>query len=168
MKLVRPNMTHEDAAKEFVAGFKWDTNDIYFLRELDKYVTCNYRAWLRYIEKIRRKHHFIQYFCMHNDKIIGMVEIRCSREHWLVARFGHIGYIISPTYRGMGYAKCMLTLALKATKNLTHSTVVITCDDNNIPSYKTIERCGGVLKTKFKEPGTGQLKRQYMFWRSKN
>lgn len=166
MQLVRPNLTHEAAAKEFVASFRWNDNDIYFIRELDRYVNCNYRAWLRYIEKLRRRHHFIQYFCVEDDKIIGMVEIRYSREHWLIARFGHIGYILSPQYRGLGYAKCMLYLALKIARQTTRGPIVITCDDDNVRSYKTIKRCGGVLKAKFKEPTTGKLKRQYLVWRN--
>lgn len=165
MQLVRPNLSHEAAALEFVTSFRWNDADIYFLRELDRYVHCNYRAWLRYIEQIRKKHHFIQYFCIQDDKIIGMVEIRYSREHWLLARFGHIGYIISPRYRGQGYSKCMLHLALDIAKQVNKSAIVVTCDDNNIPSYRTIERCGGRLKSKFTEPSTGVLKRQYMFWR---
>ena len=168
MQLVRPNITHEAAAKEFVASFRWNDKDIYFLRELDRYVNCNYRAWLKYIEKIRRKHHFVQYFCMHNNKIIGMVEIRYSREHWLVARFGHIGYILGPSYRGKGYAKCMLRIALQIAESMMLGPIVITCDENNVASYKTIERCGGILKAKFKEPSTNALKRQYLFWRNIN
>ena len=167
MKLVRPNLTHEAAAKEFVASFRWNDNDIFFLRELDRYVHCNYRAWLRYIEKIRRRHHFIQYFCIENNQIIGMVEIRYAREHWLIARFGHIGYILSPQYRGKGYAKCMLHLALKIAMQMTRSPIVITCDDDNVPSYKTIKRCGGVLKAKFRDPSTEKIKRQYIVWRNK-
>lgn len=165
MKLIRPNITHEAAAKEFVESFRWHDKDIYFIRELDRYVNCSYRAWLRYIEEIRKKHHFVQYFCVHNNKIIGMVEIRYSREHWLVARFGHIGYILSPKYRNKGYAKCMLHLSLKIAKKLTRAPIVITCDDNNVPSYKTIERCGGQLKAKFKDPDSRILKRQYIVWR---
>ena len=166
MKLVRPNMSHEEAAKEFVATFKWNDRDIYFLRELDRYVDFSYRAWLRYIEKVRKRHHFIQYFCIHNDKIIGMVEIRYAREHWLVARFGHIGYILSPEYRGKGYAKCMLRLALQIAQKMTRGPIVITCDDDNVPSYRTIKRCGGIFKAKFKDPTTGNIKRQYLFWRN--
>ena len=167
MKLVRPNLTHEEAAKQFVAEFAEDREHIYFLRELDKYVDYNYRAWLRYIERVRIKHQFIQYFCIHNNQIVGMVELRYNKDRLLVSNFGHIGYIVSPKRRGNGYAKCMLFLALQAISNIVRGPIIVTCDDDNIPSSKTIRACGGTLKAKFKEPGTGILKRQYIFWRKK-
>ena len=168
MKLVRPNLSHEQAAKRFTSEFTWYDSDIYFLRELNRYITCNYRAWLRHIEKVRRRHHFVQYFCMHEDKIIGMVEIRYTKDRLITSHFGHIGYILGPAYRGKGYAKCMLKLALQVTEQLVPGTIIVTCDDANTPSYKTIERCGGILKAKYNEPGTNNLKRQYIFWRHKN
>ena len=165
MKLVRPNLSHEEAAKQFVSEFSLCDQDIYFLRELNRYITCNYKAWLRYINKIYRKYKFAQYFCIHEGKIIGMVEIRHNKDRLLISHFGHIGYILGPQYRGKGYAKCMLYLALKITKQIVPGPIILTCDETNIASYKTIERCGGILKAKYKEPGTQIPKRQYIFRR---
>ena len=53
---------------------------------------------------------------------------------------GHIGYHIDESYRGHGYAYqalCLLEKVLSA-KGIDH--VRITCEKNNIPSKKTIEK----------------------------
>ena len=61
---------------------------------------------------------------------------------------GHIGYVVVPELRRRGYATMMLRLALKiANEKLGIRRVLVTCDDDNIGSIRTIEKCGGVLET---------------------
>ena len=42
----------------------------------------------------------------------------------------------------------MLRLLLERLKKLGRDKVLLTCDDNNIGSVKTIENCNGILKDK--------------------
>ena len=59
---------------------------------------------------------------------------------------GHIGYSIRPSERMKGYAKVQLSLALDYLRQLGEMKILVTCDDDNIGSYKTIESCGGILE----------------------
>ena len=60
---------------------------------------------------------------------------------------GHIGYGMSPQYRGRGWAPLMLALGLEKAKALGIDRALVTCNDDNLPSAGTIEACGGVLGT---------------------
>ena len=78
--------------------------------------------------------------------IIGMVNIRHYLNDRLLKTSGHIGYSIRPSERRKGYGKLQLKLALQFIKDLGVKEVLITCDEDNIASAKTIESCGGELE----------------------
>lgn len=61
---------------------------------------------------------------------------------------GHIGYGVRKSERRKGYAHEMLKLLLEKIKQLEIDKVLITCDDNNIGSAKTIESCNGIMQDK--------------------
>lgn len=92
-------------------------------------------------------------------KILGGIDIRHRLNDSLLAFGGHIGYGIVPSERGKGYAKAQLRLALPVAKSLGVSRALITCDDGNTPSARTIEALGGVLEDKRAE--NGGLVRRY-------
>jgi predicted acetyltransferase len=58
---------------------------------------------------------------------------------------GHIGYQIRPSMRRKGYGILQLQLVLPKAWELGLKRVLITCDDNNIGSYKIIEANAGIL-----------------------
>ena len=66
---------------------------------------------------------------------------------------GHIGYGMSPPYRGRGWAPLMLALGLEKAKALGIDRALVTCNDDNLPSAGTIEACGGVLENVVLEEG---------------
>lgn len=66
---------------------------------------------------------------------------------------GHIGYGMSPPYRGRGWAPLMLALGLEKAKALGIDRALVTCNDDNLPSARTIEACGGVLENVVLEEG---------------
>jgi predicted acetyltransferase len=78
--------------------------------------------------------------------IIGRVNIRHSLNERLRARGGHIGYSVAPRYRKKGYALEMLRQSLDYCKRLKLSSVMISCADSNVASWKIIEKNGGVLE----------------------
>jgi predicted acetyltransferase len=95
-----------------------------------------------------------------ND-LVGRLSIRHSLTDFLLKFGGHIGYGVVPQFRQKGYAKEMLRQALPVAKGLGIQKALITCDDNNIGSLKTIEAHGGILENKLEvEPGK-PLKRRY-------
>lgn len=89
------------------------------------------------------------YFIIDDDKFIGKINIRVNLTEALLQYGGHIGYAINPKYWHQGYGTKALELALiKAKTLIKEDNVLITCDDDNIGSYKIIEKNGGILENK--------------------
>ena len=102
-----------------------------------------------------------------NDKneIIGRTSIRHELNDHLLHEAGHIGYGILPEFRLRGYATEILKQSMEYCKNeLGLDRVLVTCDDDNIGSYKTIEKNGGVLENKVirKEDGKTLCRRYWI------
>src|SRR5207237_5541847 len=66
---------------------------------------------------------------------------------------GHIGYAVVPWKRGRGYATRALALMLPVAREVGLAILEITCDDDNEPSRRVIEKNGGVLTGTRPEPG---------------
>ena len=87
------------------------------------------------------------YFLMIDNKIVGHLSIRHSIDNEFLKRYGgHIGYGVRPSERRKGYATIMLALALEKCNELGLEDVMVTCKEDNIGSFKTIENNGGVLE----------------------
>jgi predicted acetyltransferase len=96
------------------------------------------------------------------NRLLGMVNIRHYLNDHLVEFGGHIGYSVRPSERRKGYAKLQLQLALDFLKTLDVKQVLVTCDDQNIASYKTIESCGGVLEDVRHSKEYGMVRRYWI------
>jgi predicted acetyltransferase len=94
-----------------------------------------------------------------NGKYCGRISLRHTLNEYLRNFGGHIGYDIIPSERGHNYATNALELCLKEAKKVGLNEVLVTCDDDNIPSIKTIEKNGGILQDKVKNDGV--LTRRY-------
>ena len=87
------------------------------------------------------------YFAVDDDKFIGVIHIRTRLTEELLQYGGHIGYAVNPKYWKMGYGTEILRLGLiKAKELVQEDKILITCDDDNIGSYKIIEANGGKLE----------------------
>lgn len=79
------------------------------------------------------------------DRVLGAVNIRHTLNEYNFKVGGHIGYGIRPSERRKGYATQILRLALLEAKKLGLDRILVTCDQDNIGSAKTILNNGGVL-----------------------
>ncbi|GAB3811706.1 GNAT family N-acetyltransferase [Tessaracoccus terricola] len=98
------------------------------------------------------------------DEVVGFVSIRHELNDWLRRFGGHIGYSVRPSRRRRGYARAGLALALERCRELGLERVLVTCDDDNVGSYRTIEGAGGVLEDVVdgEEPGDPRLRRYWI------
>lgn len=90
------------------------------------------------------------YVCIRRSdgRIVGMIDLRHRLNDALAKWGGHIGYSTHPDERRKGYAKWMLAHILPEAKQRGIDRVLITCDDDNIASSRTIEANGGVFESK--------------------
>ena len=93
--------------------------------------------------------------------VVGRTSIRHELNDRLVAIGGHIGYAVLPEHRRRGFATEILRLSLVIASSYDICPALVTCDDDNVASIRTIERCGGVLENIVENPDGGPLRRRY-------
>lgn len=91
--------------------------------------------------------------------ILGAIDFRHRLNEELLFHGGHIGYGVRPSERRKGYCSTMLAMLLAELRRLGLGKVLLTCDDDNIGSFRTIEGAGGRLENKVLYEG--KLARRY-------
>ncbi|MBQ6324236.1 MAG: GNAT family N-acetyltransferase [Bacilli bacterium] len=105
------------------------------------------------------------FFAVDGDKLIGVIQIRIRLTEKLLRYGGHIGYGINPKYWKKGYGKELLRIGLNQYQGLIEEdNILITCDDDNIGSYKIIEANGGVLENKVENEDRGEKFITRRYW----
>lgn len=89
--------------------------------------------------------HATTWWIVDNDTYLGAIQLRHTLNDHLLDSGGHIGYGIRPTARRQGHANWALGAVLDEARTMGLPQVLITCDNDNDPSRRTIERHGGVL-----------------------
>ena len=101
-------------------------------------------------------------FAFAGTRIAGRVSIRHELNPYLERFGGHIGYVVVPEFRRRGIATEMLRQALVIAREVLGLVrVLVTCDDDNIGSIRTIEKNGGVLEGITGDPEMTTPKRRY-------
>lgn len=153
INLVKPNLKHkiasEEMKKEFFNNNEKIINGSSLLDQME------YIEWLEHLKnncdpnKTSKDWVTSSTFLAireTDNHIVGIVDIRHNINVEFLSKYGgHIGYAIRPSERKKGYATAMLKLALKYSKTIGLSKVMLGCFSNNIPSKRTIEKCGGIL-----------------------
>jgi predicted acetyltransferase len=81
-----------------------------------------------------------------DDRLVGTITVRDRLTDSLLVVGGHIGYAVRPSARRRGVATAALRLALGLAARHGIDPVLITCEDDNVASARTIEASGGVLE----------------------
>ena len=98
-------------------------------------------------------------FAFEGTRIVGRVSIRHALNPYLERVGGHIGYTVVPEFRRRGVATEMLRQALAIARDeLGLERVLLTCDDDNVGSIRTIEKSGGVFESIVDDPGMAMPK----------
>jgi len=101
-------------------------------------------------------------FAFVGDRIVGRASIRHALNEFLQRVGGHIGYVVVPEFRRRGYATEILRQSLQIARDKCGlHRILVTCDDDNIGSIRTIEKNGGVLENVVEAPDLDKPKRRY-------
>jgi predicted acetyltransferase len=157
-----------DEEGEFLRAHRATTPDVpYFLHYYEEGM-----SFIRYLEVLEERERGMNLppnhvsstflFAFKGRRIVGRVSIRHRLNDVLLRVGGHIGYVVVPEFRRQGHATAILRLALEfAHDKLGHDRVLVTCDDDNIGSIKTIENNGGVLENVVSGSDLDKPKRRY-------
>jgi predicted acetyltransferase len=86
------------------------------------------------------------WWIVEDDTYLGAITLRHQLNDSLLEAGGHIGYGVRPSARRQGLASWALGEVLRRARGLGLSRVLVTCDDDNVGSARTIEKNGGVLE----------------------
>jgi predicted acetyltransferase len=85
------------------------------------------------------------FWWVEGESYIGALRIRPRLDEGLRRYGGHIGYEVRPGSRRRGHASAMLDAALPLALRMGIECALLTCDVDNVPSRRVIERAGGLL-----------------------
>ncbi|KJU97555.1 GNAT family N-acetyltransferase [Streptococcus gordonii] len=81
-----------------------------------------------------------------DGQAVGFLNLRLLLNDHLLQEGGHIGYSIRPSARGKGLAKEQLRQGLQVAKSKNIKRALVTCDEDNEASRRTILSAGGVYE----------------------
>jgi Predicted acetyltransferase len=101
-------------------------------------------------------------FAFLGSRIVGRASIRHRLNDFLEREGGHIGYVVVPEFRRRGCATAILRAALQIARGKCDTRrILVTCDDDNVGSIRTIEHNGGVLGDVISGPNMVKPIRRY-------
>ena len=104
-----------------------------------------------------------QFLCVRGSdgRLLGMLQLRHYLNDYLEKYAGHIGYSVRPSERRRGVAKWMLASVLPRARELGLDRVLITCDDDNEGSRRTILANGGIYENTVFDPEDQKNRERY-------
>ena len=161
-----PDDSYRTQALEYIEEHHRHNSNINGSGGLNHYVH-DYSAWLNHLEECRNiepnenRVPAETYMLIResDNRLIGMCNIRYQLNERLQRIGGHIGYGIRPTERGHGYNEINLYLALQHCYEHGLDVVYLDCNDDNIPSYRTMEALGGIMINRWEDSEEGLCRR---------
>lgn len=171
LQLVIPSDTYYKQYKEMMDEWHQDGSRIApWVLELPYSTEAEYTAMVQRVLEVERGENIGEYassstywlYDDNTDQIIGAGNLR----HWLTEEgklyWGHIGYGIRPSQRKNGCATHLLKLLMEKARERGLSEVLLGAYEENIGSWKTMEKCGASYLQTITDPENGQSIKQYV------
>ena len=171
VQIVRPDKIHE---RSFMEAFRESESDedrfalVYLGSE--SYSKFSTMTFSEYVSLLLEREHtapagFVTdsiYWGIFEGEVVGRISMRHELNEFLKVLGGHIGYYVKPSARRKGAATQMLREILQTERALKIKSLLLTCDEDNVASAKTILKVGGVLESLIEyDPNKPKKKR---FW----
>ena len=151
LKLIRPTAAYEAQVMAYRAAMLENGDSFDGCAGLED--TDTYEQWLDFDNRLKKKYgdgyvpsEVFLALRTEDDKVVGIMDFRHFLSPFLLMYGGHVGYSVHPLERRKGYATQMLHLILPICKQFGENKVLLTCDQDNIASRRTILKNGGVLE----------------------
>ncbi len=168
LSLIQLTPAHEAACRDFMQEFiAAGETQSGWLNEYLKF--RSFREFLDFIETCARGEYKPEIYVPQSTfflsdpqgRLLGITRLRHHLNAELEIEGGHIGYAVRPSARRQGCATRQLSLMLDQARGIGLTRVLVTCDDDNVGSARTIEKNGGVLEDRRVSPDSGKLIRRY-------
>lgn len=103
----------------------------------------------------------VRWLVRDGESIVGTCYLRWSLTSELKNEGGHIGYKVRPSQRRRGYGTIILELALEEFRERRYKRILITCDTDNTPSARIIEKNGGEFQDETTSHHSGKAVSRY-------
>ncbi len=153
--LIKPSMRYAQQILEYKTSFENTHESLAGCGSLER--INDIEEWFEEIEQLSNSDtcppHRVpsdQYLAIRvqDHRLVGMINFRHHIDHPILSVWGgHIGYSVHPQERRKGYAKEMLRQTLLICKAYGLDRVLVTCDQQNMASKKTILANGGVYES---------------------
>jgi predicted acetyltransferase len=90
--------------------------------------------------------HADYWWIVEEQRYLGCITLRHALNDFLLRAGGHVGYGLRPSARGHGLAAWALRMTFPRAQELGLDRLLVTCDDSNTASARTIENAGGMLE----------------------
>lgn len=128
--------TQTSARFRFLKGFEEIRGEEFRLVLVDRMPEDRIRGWVPSYRFVMRP--------LEGKTELGTIDIRIG-DNENIYYAGHIGYRVHAPYRGHHYAEKACRLIVRIARAHGMEQVVITCNPDNLPSKRTIERLGARL-----------------------
>lgn len=106
------------------------------------------------------------FWLVRDGAFLGVGNIRHQLTPALERFGGHIGYAIRPSAWNQGYGTTLLALLLQEAFTLGIELALVTCDDDNVGSYRVMEKNGGIYQDTIQNTILGQPRLTRRYWLS--
>jgi len=151
-KLVIPSAEYLQSYLEACREFQRIDNNSYRVHDPDTFEKWRNTIFEEY-EKARRgidlQEGYVPasvFWLVGDGEFIGTGSIRHALTPALEKFGGHIGYAVRPSKQNRGYGTRQLEFLLKEASKLGIGRALVTCDDDNVGSYRVMEKNGGIYQ----------------------